>query len=128
MITRFATMLTVTKRAPGSYVHGVCVPGDNTSLQVKLDVQPINSSTAQILQALPEGRRTQDSRAVYAPRNSGITVLSAKTGAPGDLVTHEGESWMFVAEAHFDSIGGRTSHTVFIIQREIEKGAGEAPL
>ena len=128
MISRFAKPYTVTKRANGSYVDGVYVQGAPSTVQVMLDIQPISATTAQMVESLPEGRRTREARAAYAPLNSGIKVLSAIDGAPGDLVAVDGQMWMFVAEAHFGTLGGRTSHTVFIIQREMERAAGEPAL
>lgn len=128
MIARFAKPYSVTKRANGSYVDGVYVQGSAASVVVQMDIQPITNTTAQMVESLPEGRRSKESRAAYAPLNSGITILDAETGAPGDLVSVDGRMWMFVSEAHFNTLGGRTAHTVFIIQRDIEHAAGEPVL
>ena len=128
MITRFAKPYTVTKRPAGEYVDGVYVHDTPTTITVRMDIQPVTNTTAQMVESLPEGRRSRESRVAYAPLESGITILDAETGAPGDLVSVDGRDWMFVSEAHFGTLGGRTAHTVFIIQREIEHVAGEAVL
>lgn len=121
MIERFAKPYALLKRGKGEFINGEYVQHpDVVDAIVRLDVQPVTNTTASILESLPEGRRTRETRLAFARLNSGINVLDVETGLPGDVLLVDGARWMFVGKAFFNSIPGRTRHEVFLIQREIE--------
>lgn len=127
MITRFAKLYEFISRSPGTYVNGVWSPGTETSSMRLLDIQPMTNTTSQMLQALPEGRRTMETRIVYSNFEDAVFLPNPSNGTPGDLVKIGGDRWLFVSSAAFSSIGGVTTHGAYLIQREIEKGPGESP-
>ena len=127
MISRFAKPYQFTRRNPGSYVNGLWVPGSEVISTRMFDIQAVTPTTSQLLQSLPEGRRSMETRVLYAEYREGICLPYPEYGIPGDLVSIPPFMWLFVTKASFDSIPGVTRHAVYLIQRVIEKAPGESP-
>lgn len=125
---RFGRFYPVIRRSPGEYVNGEWVPpsGDATS-QVKLDIQPSTSAPFRMMETLPEGRRSNHTLAAFAALGTDLRMAEVDGQFPGDIVLLDGIRWIVIAKAEFDSLGFNrpTTHELYLIQREIERGAGE---
>jgi len=128
---RFGSYYDVIRRFPGTYVQGVWQPYvEPFSVKIRLDIQPATVRQFQMVEALPEGRRNSQILCAFAAVGTNLKVPDAKTRHPGDLVVINGNRWLVIGRADFTSLGTQraTSHEVYIIQSEIEKATGEAPV
>lgn len=127
---RFGRPYSVIRRAAGGYVNGTWVPAtEPAAVTVKLDIQPTGNAYSRMLEALPEGRRNQETRVAYAPSGTGLRVADPATSVPGDIVLINSKRWLVVAAGGYDNLAATsaTRHDLYLLQAEIEKAAGESP-
>lgn len=83
------TNVTGTHRAAATYVNGVATAGATSAFTIAYAV--IVPASGRQLQRLPEGRRSQETRAVYT---AGALLVGAQAGvSEADLITLDGAVW-----------------------------------
>lgn len=85
MIQLGTRTISVSRRAAGSYVNGVWVPGAASVLSMEASVQPLSPREAQ---KLPEGERIKESRKLYL--NEELFPNDDATQKSADIVTIDG--------------------------------------
>lgn len=87
VVESFATTVTLTRTAEGSYVEGRYVPGVSTTSELRAAVSP---ASPRDLQALPEGLRTEQLMQFFAS----VALRTAEAaGSPADRVTFGGYTY-----------------------------------
>lgn len=70
------------RRAVGSYVNGVWVPGALSTVTATVSIQPASARDRQIL---PEGDRTRETVRVYSPVELKTTLEGSSAQAPDEF-------------------------------------------
>ena|ERR1051325_12214126 len=113
LISRFMTnTYVVTRRGPGTYVHGIYEPGTEETIEVLGSLQPLSPRELKLPE---EGTRLKQYFKFYTDQP--ILPVNTKTLAGSDLVTVDGEtfkvmsveSWAGTTFPYFLSILSRES-------------------
>lgn len=108
LISHFGSTYTVKRFAPGEYIDGHYMPGEESIFEIVASVQPL--SPYEILQ-LPEGQRTKEAVKIYTTAGLRQTIESQKV--KGDRISYKGRlyevqkvsTWeMFTDIPHFKAI------------------------
>ncbi len=103
---------TVTRRAAGTYVHGIATPGTTSTLSITAAVVP---ERGRDLERLPQGRQTIETRAVYTPT---LMLVGAQAGAnEADLITIDGDLWEVQLAERWPAAGAASSYCKALVQR-----------
>jgi hypothetical protein len=97
-VLAFASPLTVTRTAVGSYVDGVYVPGAESTLVVQAAVFPLSG---EMLKRMPDGLDSSSVREVF-------TVSALRVSAPAqipDRVTIDGALWQVETVENWSAAG-----------------------
>jgi len=98
--TDTAEVVTVHRRAPGSYVDGLWVPGAVTTFTTVASVQ---QPTMKQLQFLPEGERASDALMLYSKKK--LFTVGVPTGQEPDVVEYQGGRYHVIAIGNWSAYG-----------------------
>lgn len=101
VILEFAVPVVVERTPAPAVVAGRVVAGVAANVTIRACVQPASGRDLLILE---EGLRTRESVSVYTP--DAIVGMDDASGAPPDIVQHEGERYQVHTVLNWSRLGG----------------------
>ena len=88
LISRFSEAITITRKAAGTYVSGVYIPGVTSSINAIASIQPLNGKE---LQALPELQHAKEVYKIYT--STELLTVNDALGTRADIVSFGGKTF-----------------------------------
>lgn len=106
---RFASTLSITRAATGSYVDGEWTEGLPTTVTVTAVVQPLRGKEREML---PETARMRGAVKVYS--NGALTPADESADRRGDRFAWDGRTWEVYSVEH-QAVGGLTHYKALAV-------------
>lgn len=126
MAVLFPKSYQVIRRGVGSYINGVWTPAPEEGSETLLaNIHPASSADYERAQATLAGRRITAMKRCFTNIGANLRVAGGD-GYPGDIVIYQGQRWLVIGSADWNSLGDAdTSHMRYILALEAERGDGE---